>query len=86
MVSKELNINCPLGLNVEPAGALCKEAVNFKSIIRLEYQGGEANAKSMLSLLGAALGDGDAIRIVCEGSDEEKALEVISGVLEHRLG
>ncbi|MCR4842731.1 MAG: HPr family phosphocarrier protein [Eubacterium sp.] len=86
MLSKEVKVNCPIGLLVEPAGVVCKEAVAFKSHVNIEYEGGTANAKSMLSLLGAAIRDGDRITIICDGEDEEEALNVIADVFENRLG
>ena len=85
MVTKELKVNCPIGLLVKPAGVVCQAAMEFKSHITIEYEGGEANAKSMLSLLGAAIKDQDVVRIICDGTDENEAAEMIADLLEHRL-
>jgi phosphocarrier protein HPr len=85
MLKKKVNLNCPMGLQVEAAGILCEKAVEFKSEIILEYEGGSANAKSILSILGAVIKNGDPITIICDGSDEEAAMEEIAAVLEKRL-
>lgn len=53
MVSEKVQINNPSGLHLRPAGILCKEAMKYKSLITFEYAGGTANAKSVLSVLGA---------------------------------
>ncbi len=82
MITREIVLNCPLGLTVDPAGMLCSEAVNFASSISIEYEGGIANAKSMLNILGASLRHGEKLRIVCEGEDEEAAAEKIASILE----
>lgn len=78
-------VNCPIGLQVEPAGILCERAVQFKSKITVEYEGGTANAKSILSILGAVIKHGDQITLICEGPDEEEAMQDIAEVLEKKL-
>ena len=45
-----------------------------------------ANAKSVLSVLGACIKSGDEIAIVCEGEDEEAALEEMVRIVEDGLG
>ncbi len=85
MISKRLTVNCPIGLQVDPAGILCERAVEFTSKITVEYEGGTANAKSILSILGAVIKNGDQITLICEGSDEEEAMIAIAEVLEKKL-
>ncbi len=85
MTKKKLMVNCPIGLQVEPAGILCERAVDFQSKITVEYEGGTANAKSILSILGAVIKHGDQITLVCEGPDEEEAMQTIAEVLEKKL-
>lgn len=75
MVSQLVKIVNPTGLHVHPAGKLCREAMKFKSKITFDYDGNNANAKSVLSVLGACIKSGDEITLICEGSDEEEALE-----------
>ena len=82
MVSEKVQINNPSGLHLRPAGILCKEAMKYKSLITFEYAGGTANAKSVLSVLGACVKCGDEIELVCEGEDEEKALETLVALIE----
>lgn len=60
---------------MRPAGNLCREAMKFKSKITFDYDGNNANAKSVLSVLGACIKSGDEITLVCEGIDEAEALE-----------
>lgn len=86
MVSKRIIISNPTGLHLRPAGNLCKEAMKFKSKITFDYSGNTANAKSVLSVLGACIKKGDEITLICEGEDEEKALEVLVKFIESGLG
>jgi len=86
MVSQKVIIKNPTGLHLRPAGTLCKEAMTFRSLITFTYRGNTANAKSVLSVLGACVKCGDEIEIFCEGSDEEEALSTIVKVIEDGLG
>ncbi|MGI6010627.1 MAG: HPr family phosphocarrier protein [Ruminococcus sp.] len=86
MVSKKVIINNPSGLHLKPAGLLCNMAIQYKSLITFTYEKGTANAKSVLSVLGACVKCGDEIELVCEGPDEEKALTEIVGAIESGLG
>ena len=70
MVSEKVRVNNPSGLHLRPAGILCKEAMKYKSLITFQYGQGSANAKSVLSVLGACVKCGDEITIFCEGEDE----------------
>ena len=86
MVSQKVTIKNPTGLHLRPAGILCKEAMQIKSHITFRYRNNIANAKSVLSVLGACIKSGDEIEMICEGEDEEEALKVMIGVIEDGLG
>ena len=87
MVSQKVRIKNPTSLHLRPAGVLCKNAIEYSSVITFKY-GGEniANAKSVLSVLGACIKSGDEIELICEGEDEEKALKDIIALIESGLG
>ena len=61
MVSDKIKITNPSGLHLRPAGIFCKEAMRFKSRITFGAKGSTANAKSVLSVLGACVKCGDII-------------------------
>lgn len=86
MVSQKIKIKNPTGLHLRPAGILCREAMNFQSLITFQYRGNTANAKSVLSVLGACIKCGDEIELICEGEDEEKALKCLVQFIEDGLG
>ncbi len=86
MVSRKVTIKNPTGLHLRPAGILCREAMNFKSLITFLYRGNTANAKSVLSVLGACIKSGDEIELVCDGEDEEEALKVLVALIEEGFG
>lgn len=86
MITKKVVIKNPTGLHLRPAGILCKEAMQFKSVITFNFRGGTANAKSVLSVLGACIKSGTEIELVCEGEDEEIALKTLVDAIESGLG
>lgn len=86
MVSQKVVIKNLTGLHLRPAGILCKEAMQFRSKITFTFRGNTANAKSVLSVLGACVKCGDEIEIFCEGSDENEALSAIAKSIEDGLG
>ena len=86
MVSQKVVIKNPTGLHLRPSGILCKEAMQFKSLITFSYRENTANAKSVLSVLGACVKCGDEITINCEGEDEAEALKTLVEAIESGLG
>ena len=86
MISRKVTVTNPSGLHLRPAGILCNEAIRYKSSITFEYDGGSANAKSVLSVLGACVKRGDEITLVCQGEVEQEALEALVNSIEGGLG
>lgn len=86
MVSQKVVIKNPTGLHLRPAGILCKEAMQFKSLITFTFRDSTANAKSVLSVLGACVKCGDEVEFVCDGVDEVEALETLIKAIENGLG
>ena len=86
MVSQQVVIKNPTGLHLRPAGILCKTAMQYKSSITFTYRGNTANAKSVLSVLGACIKCGDGIEFICNGVDEEEALKALVDAVESGLG
>ena len=86
MISKKVTIKNPTGLHLRPAGLFCKMALEYESKITFRYRDKEGNAKSVLSVLVECIKSGDTIEIVCEGKDEEKALEAMVELVESGIG
>ena len=90
MVNGKVKIKNPTGLHLRPAGLFCKTAMQFGSKITIHKKTKNddvtANAKSVLSVLGACIKSGDEITIVCDGTDEEAALKELVQLVEDGLG
>lgn len=85
MVSQKITVNNPSGLHLRPAGILCNEAIKYSSAITFTFEGGTANAKSVLSVLGACVKRRE-IELVCEGADEQEALKALTDAISSGLG
>ena len=86
MVRQRVTVINTTGLHLRPAGNLCSEALKYQSRITLSFKDTKANAKSVLSVLGACVKCGDEIELVCEGPDEDKALRSLVEAVRTGLG
>jgi len=87
MVSQKVKIKNPTGLHLRPAGILCELAMNYKCKITFKTDNHyEANAKSVLGVLGACVKSGEEIEICCDGIDEVEALATLVKSIEAGLG
>ena len=86
MISQKITVNNPSGLHLRPAGILCNEAIKYSSAITFSFEGGTSNAKSVLSVLGACVKSGDEIELICDGTDEQAAMEALTSAISSGLG
>ena len=85
MKSAQITIINKLGLHARAAAKLVQLSNQFSSTIRLEKDGEEADAKSMMEVLMLAAIKDSEMRIVAEGRDEGEALEEISGLINNKF-
>lgn len=86
MIKKKVTITNPTGLHLRPAGIFCNMASRYQCKVTFEYDNISANAKSVLSVLGACIKKGDEIELICEGGDEEEAMRAMVEAIEGGLG
>ena len=85
MTKQKITVKNQTGLHLRPAGILCRTAMLYKSHITLIHGDTTANAKSVLSVLGAGVKAGDELEIMCEGVDEQEALRALVELFESGL-
>lgn len=81
-----MTIQHPTGLHARPAALFVQTAGRFKAAITVEANGRQANAKSLLALLGLGAGQGTEVRIRAEGDDAAEALEALRALVEGQFG
>ena len=86
MVSKKLKIVNEEGMHMRPASLLSQMATSYESSIKVVFNGKEYDCKSIMFLMSACIKYNSEIELVCDGPDEEKALEELAGFIESGLG
>ena len=81
MVSKDITINIPKGLEARPVAVLVQIASKYESSIYVEIQEKKVNAKSIMGMMSLGLSMGESIIVSAEGSDEQAAIENIEKYL-----
>lgn len=82
MVTQKVVVTEPLGLHLRPAGVFCEESVKYQSKIQIRKGTSLLNAKSVLGVLAARVKCGDEVELICEGEDEQEALEALVRILQ----
>jgi phosphocarrier protein FPr len=81
--SGEITIASPEGFHARPAAVLVKAAKKFSSEIQLVRNDSAVNAKSLVSVMGLALRQGDSISIRATGADAKEAISALAPVIEY---
>lgn len=82
VVERRIVVQLPMGLHARPATELAVLASRFSATVELIGNGGTANARSALELLGLALGAGSEVLVRADGEDAAAAVERIAAFLE----
>jgi phosphocarrier protein len=64
---------------------LCSRSIEFKSTITLISGSKSVNAKSVLGLLSALIRYGDEIELICEGPDENEAMNALAKLINEGM-
>jgi len=74
------------GLHARPAAMFVQTAKKYKASIRVEKDGKEADAKSILGILALGADQGSTITIKVDGEDGEEALKILTEMVQSRFG
>ena len=74
MITQDIILKNEEGIHARPATEIVKNSSKYNCDIKLEVNGKEFNAKSVLNIMSAGIKNNSQIKIVCDGIDEEKAL------------
>ncbi len=85
-MEKEVKILNKTGLHARPAAIFAKEAAKFKSDIKVEKDGKQVNAKSIISVLSFGLEQGSKVKIIATGEDEREAIITLVNLIEGQFG
>jgi phosphocarrier protein len=82
VVRRQVTVAGSTGLHARPAALFCREAARFAASVRIEKDGRDAEARSLLSVLALDVRQGETVVLVAEGADEDEAVRALAGALE----
>jgi phosphotransferase system HPr (HPr) family protein len=77
----QLRVIDPAGLHARPAARFVQAASRFSSRIVIRENGREADAKSLVALLGLTIRPSSEITLAAEGIDADEALAALAAEL-----
>jgi phosphoenolpyruvate-protein phosphotransferase len=84
--SAPIRVPHPTGLHARPAAVLASRAKTFQSEIRIHRGDQEANAKSVVAIMGLEVDKGDSVLISARGPDAGEAVAALARLLQGGLG
>lgn len=81
-----LTVEHPVGLHARPAAIFVQTAKKFQSDVRVEHGERQANAKSILNVIGLGVGQGAEIVLRAEGEDEDQVIEALIALINDNFG
>lgn len=86
MVSGKITVINKTGIHLRLAKEIVYAASQFEAKVMLEKDGLEVNAKSMLGVAMLGAENGAELTLNIEGSDEQDALDTLTGLFETNFG
>ncbi len=82
MPQRTARVGDPVGLHLRAASRIVQLAKQFDCEIHIEYEGAQANAKSILGLASLVARHQEPLQLIVEGPDEEAALDALVDLIE----
>lgn len=85
MAQRTLSIASAVGLHARPAALFSQAAAASNHEVSLTSKDSTINAKSILSILGLAVGHGDEVTIDVQGAEAERVADELAALLSSDL-
>lgn len=82
MVNKVFEVALETGMHARPAGLFVKTIGALNCTVDLKVGNRKFNGKSIMAIMSAGLKKGEQVEVICDGADEEKALQSIKELFE----
>ena len=86
VVSEPIVVPNASGLHARPAAVLAQHARRFEADVRVRRGTADANARSVVAIIGLEISQGDRVQIEAVGSDATAAVRELSALLAGGLG
>ena len=84
MITKEITINIPNGLEARPVALLVQVASQYESSIYVASNEKRVNAKSIMGMMSMCISTGEKVTVTADGPDEHVAIENIEKYLSSK--
>lgn len=84
MITKQITIKIPTGLEARPIALLVQVASQYESSIYVESEDKKVNAKSIMGMMSLAIAAGESVTVSADGTDEDIAIENIEKYLSSK--
>ena len=82
MKEENVKINLEVGLHARPAAVFVQKSSRFLSNIYLEMDGRRIDGKSIIGVMSLGAGNGQEVKLITKGEDEEEAMAELKEFLE----
>ncbi len=86
MIRRTLTLTNRLGLHARAAAKFVHTAGRFAASVKVENGGEPVEGKSILGLLLLAAPVGSELTVICDGADEQTAMEALEELVLDRFG
>ncbi|HKL80867.1 MAG TPA: HPr family phosphocarrier protein [Mobilitalea sp.] len=84
MITKEIVISIPNGLEARPVALLVQVASQYECNIYVEINEKKVNAKSIMGMMSLGIATGEMVTVSADGSDEVAAIDNIEKYLSSK--
>ncbi|NLK29196.1 MAG: HPr family phosphocarrier protein [Clostridiales bacterium] len=84
MITKQIVINIPNGLEARPVALLVQVASQYECSIYVVSEDKRVNAKSIMGMMSMGLSEGETVTVEADGPDEVQAIENIEKYLSSK--
>jgi catabolite repression HPr-like protein len=84
MITKEIVINIPNGLEARPIALLVQVASQYECSIHVASNEKRVNAKSIMGMMSMGISAGETVTVTADGPDEKAAIENIEKYLSSK--
>lgn len=85
MLEREYVVNNEVGLHARPAALFVQCTNKFLSDIYIQKGNKRVDGKSIMGVMSLGIGQGENIKIIADGPDENQAIEAIERLINERF-
>lgn len=86
MVSKKITVTNPQGFHMRPAMTFANAMAKYPCDVSIKSNGSATDGKSIMNIIAACIKCGTEIEVVCDGQQENEALDAAIEMIENGFG